>query len=58
MASSAVANPAALSPLGSHITLVRVPDADHYFTDRLDDLRVAVRGYYESGPGARLLVAV
>jgi len=48
----------ALAPLGSHITLVRVPGADHYFTDRLDELREAVRGYYASGPGARLLAAV
>jgi len=47
-----------LEPLGDHITLVRVPDTDHYFADRLDELRGAVRGYYESGPGARLLVPV
>lgn len=45
-----------LSGLGSHVTLVRVPGADHYFTDRLDELRAAVHGYFESGPGARLLV--
>lgn len=48
----------ALSTLGSHITLVRVPGADHYFTDRLDELREAVRGYFESGPGAKLLVRI
>jgi hypothetical protein len=46
----------ALGPLGGHVTLVRVPGADHYFTDRLDELRAAVRGYFESGPGARALV--
>jgi alpha/beta superfamily hydrolase len=34
-----------------------VPESDHYFTDRLDELRAAVRGYFESGPGARLLVS-
>jgi uncharacterized protein len=45
----------ALAPLGAHITLVRIPGADHYFTDRLDELRAAVRGYYQSGPGAELL---
>jgi hypothetical protein len=44
-----------LSGLGSHVTLVRVPGSDHYFTDRLDELRTAVRGYFETGPGARLL---
>ncbi len=41
-----------ISPLGSHITLVRVPGSDHYFTDRVDELRSAVRGYFESGPGS------
>ena len=49
---------AAMTPLGSHITLVRVPGTDHYFADRLDELRGAVCGYYESGPGVRHLVAV
>lgn len=44
-----------LAPLGAHITLVRIPDADHYFTGQTDPLRTSVRGYYESGPGARLL---
>ncbi len=44
-----------LSPLGSHISLVRVTGADHYFADRLDELRAAVRGYYEAGPGSRVL---
>jgi alpha/beta superfamily hydrolase len=45
----------ALGPLGDHVTLVRVPDTDHFFAGRLDELRAAVRGYYESGPGASLL---
>jgi len=48
----------ALAPLGSHVTLVRIPGADHYFTDRLDELKDALRGYYESGPGAALLADV
>ena len=47
-----------LSGLGTHITLVRIPDTDHYFSGRLDELREAVRGYYESGPGSRLLATV
>ena len=47
-----------LADLGSHITLVRIPDSDHYFTDRLDELRAAVRGYFQSGPGAGLLVRI
>ena len=44
-----------LAPLGPHITFVPIPGSDHFFTARLDELRAAVRGYYESGPGSRLL---
>jgi alpha/beta superfamily hydrolase len=47
-----------LAPLGAHITLVRIPGSDHYFTHRLDELRATVRGYYESGPGSRFLTTV
>lgn len=47
-----------LRPLGPHITLVRIPGTDHFFTDRLDELRESVRGYYASGPGSRLLATV
>lgn len=47
-----------LAPMGAHVTLVRIPGSDHYFTGRLEELRAAVRGYYESGPGARLLAVV
>lgn len=44
-----------LATLGSHITLVRIAGSDHYFSDGLDELRAAVRGYYQTGPGAQLL---
>jgi hypothetical protein len=47
-----------VAQLGPHVTLVRVPDTDHYFADRLDELRAAVRGYYESGPGALILAKI
>lgn len=47
-----------VSRLGSHVTLVRIAGADHYFSSKLDELRAAVRGYFESGPGARILVRV
>lgn len=47
----------ALAGLGSHVSLVRIPDTDHFFEGRLDDLREAVGGYFGSGPGARVLVA-
>jgi hypothetical protein len=49
---------ALLSELGAHITLVRIPGTDHYFKDRLDELRATIRGYYESGPGSRTLAIV
>ena len=41
-----------LAGLGSHITLVRVPGADHYFTDRIDEMKEAVGDYFTRGPGA------
>ena len=47
-----------LAPMGPHITLVRVPGADHYFNDRLDELKETVRGYYSSGPGSRVLAGI
>jgi len=47
-----------LGPLGPHITLVRIPGTDHFFTDELDDLRGTIAGYYGSGPGARLLAGM
>ena len=49
---------AELSLLGSHITVVPVAGTDHYFEGRLDELRSAVRGYFESGPGSRVLALV
>ena len=47
-----------LAELGPSVTLVRIPDCDHYFTGRLDALEEAIRGYYASGPGSRLLAVV
>lgn len=44
-----------LEGLGAHITLVRISASDHYFTGRLDELRAAVRGYFQSGPGSMAL---
>lgn len=41
-----------LGGLGPHISLVRVPGSDHYFTDRVDELRGAVRDYFVRGPGS------
>ncbi len=47
-----------LAGLGPNITLVRIPGAGHYFYEDLDALSTTVRGYYASGPGARLLATV
>lgn len=47
-----------LAPLGSHITVVPVAGTDHYFEGRLDELRDVVRGYFETGPGSRVLATV
>ncbi|MGE0159490.1 MAG: alpha/beta hydrolase [Gemmatimonadales bacterium] len=46
-----------LAPLGPHVTLVRVPGADHYFGDRIDEMKDAVREYFTRGPGAVALRA-
>ncbi len=45
-----------IEPLGAHITLVRIPGANHYFHDRYDELRAAVRTYFATGPGASVLL--
>ena len=47
-----------LEMFGNHITLVRIADADHYFEGKLTELRTTVWGYYDAGPGARLLAAI
>lgn len=55
---SGVAVENVLRPMGSHITLVRIPGADHYFSQHLDALMETVRGYYSSGPGSRVLAGI
>lgn len=40
---------------GDGAELVRVPGADHYFHDHFDELKDAVRTWFESGAGARAL---
>ena len=47
----------ALESLGGHIALVRIPDTDHYFEGTLEQLRAAVHGYWDAGPGARVLAS-
>lgn len=45
----------ALEPLGDHVTVREVAGADHYFADRYDELRAAIRAYFTEGAGAALL---
>ena len=47
-----------ITGLGEHIRLVRIPDSDHYFTGCWDELKGALRGYYESGPGFPLMLPI
>lgn len=42
---------------GEHVTVVSVPGADHFFHERFDELREAVREYFRDGPGAEALAA-
>ena len=44
-----------LAPLGEHVTLVRVAGADHYFADRIEEMKDAVREYFTRGPGSGAL---
>ena len=43
---------------GSHITLVRIPAADHFFVGGQEELQSTVQGYFESGPGGRTLLSL
>jgi alpha/beta superfamily hydrolase len=47
-----------LAPVGEHVTLVRVPGADHYFAERIDEMKHAVRAYFTSGPGTAVFQEV
>lgn len=40
---------------GDHVTMVAVAGADHFFHERFDELREAVREYFLEGPGADAL---
>jgi alpha/beta superfamily hydrolase len=55
---SGVAVAELVAPLGPHVTFVRIPGSDHYFNGRLDELRGTIRGYYDAGPGSRLLAGL
>jgi alpha/beta superfamily hydrolase len=44
-----------LAPLAPHVTLVRIPGSDHYFAERIEEMKDAVREYFTRGPGAEAL---
>ncbi len=44
-----------VSTLGDHVTLARVAGADHYFSDRFDELRAIIVEYFTNGAGAEAL---
>lgn len=44
-----------LAGYGEHVTLVRVPGANHFFDDRFDELKAAVRAYFTEGTGGVVL---
>ena len=40
---------------GPHLTLVRIPGADHYFNGYIDEMRHAITEFFHSGPGECVL---
>ena len=46
---------ALVAELGAHVSLVRVPAADHYFSGRLDEMRSAVTEFFRNGAGGGVL---
>ncbi len=46
---------ALLTPMGPHVTVVRVPGSDHFFHGHFDQLKAAITDYFVTGPGARAL---
>lgn len=45
----------ALEPLGGHVTLVTIPGSGHYFHDRFDEMKDAIRDFFTRGAGAPVL---
>lgn len=44
-----------LRAYGTHITVVAIEGADHFFNDRFDRLRRVIRQFFTEGPGAAAL---
>lgn len=45
----------ALAGLGEQIRLVTVPGSNHFFDDRFDELKEAIRSFFADGPGGAAL---
>lgn len=46
---------AAVAELGSHVTLVRIAGADHYFSGRIEEMKHAVTDFFRNGAGGGVL---
>lgn len=44
-----------LEPMGDHVTVVTVPGAGHFFHDRFEALKEAIRTFFTGGAGAAIL---
>ncbi len=44
-----------VAELGDHVTLVRIPKADHYFNGHINEMKAAMSAYFESGPGSQVV---
>lgn len=44
-----------VAELGHHVTLVRIPKADHYFNGHINEMKAAMSAYFESGPGSQVV---
>ena len=44
-----------VAELGSHVTLVRIPGADHYFNGHIDEMKGALTDFFRGGPGGDVL---
>ena len=40
-----------VAALGTHVTLARIPGADHYFDGHIDEMKAVMSEYFGSGPG-------
>ncbi len=45
----------AVAEFGPHVTLVRIPGADHYFSKGMDEMKGALTEFFRDGPGGDVL---